>query len=72
VKSYNHTFYENEKAEIQILQFNISQRVAGDSFLSLRSHKTSSRQQKKKNRIGYFPECFEISRVGTISGTDAI
>ena len=74
VKSCNHIFDEN--AEIQVLQFNISQRVAGNSFLSLFSHKASSRQQKKKNRISYFPGVFRDQprrrKMGTISGTDAI
>jgi hypothetical protein len=50
VKSSNHTFDESEEAEVLVLPFNISQHVAGDSFLNLPSHKASSGETR--NGVG--------------------
>ena len=53
----------------------ILQRVKAGSFLSLPSHKASSRQLRNKKMIGYFSEVFRDRlrgrKVGPISDTDA-
>ena len=75
VKSCNHTFDENETAEIQVLQFNISQRVADRLFPQppLTQGFLKAAEKEKQDRL--FSEVFRGQprrrKVGTTSDTDA-